>query len=159
MNITDAAHKTVKDYLGGAEALATRLITVNDRGEEKPMSGAVLRNKVNPNNATHKLGWEEASEIMGLTGDHRMLMALAAEHGYGLHRLEAPEEAGCLTTSILATSAIKGQFAELLHAALADKVITDNEFSQLQSAAAGIQSALILLMAMLRDARGRKDVL
>jgi len=159
MNINDAAHKTVKDYPGGAEALATRLMVTNDKGEQKPMSGAVLRNKVNPSNATHKLGWEEASNIMDLTGDHRMLVALAAEHGFGLHRLEIPEDAGCLTSSILAASASKGQFADLLHSALADKLITDNEFQQLQSAATGIQSALILLMARLREAKGFKVVL
>jgi len=102
MNITDAAHKTVKDYPGGAEALATRLITVNDKGEEKPMSGAVLRNKINPNNTTHRLTLAEANEIMGLTGDHRILVALAAEHGYGLHGLEPPADAGWAIT--LATS-------------------------------------------------------
>ena len=159
MNIIDAAHKTVKDSPGGAEALATRMITTNDKGEEKPMSGAVLRNKVNPNNATHKLGWEEASEIMGLTGDYRMLVALAAEHGFGVQRLEVPESAGCLTTTILAASASKGQFAEMLHEFLQDGLITDNEFSELQSGAAGIHAALILLMAKLREAKGQRGVL
>jgi len=159
MNICDAAHKTVKDYPGGAEALATRLISVNDRGEEKPMSGAVLRNKVNPNNATHKLGWEEASDIMSLTGDHRMLVALAAEHGFGLHRLELPEDAGCLTSTILETAAVKGQFAELLHECLKDKLITENELSGLQTAAAAVQSALIVLMSRLREAKGQGQVL
>ena len=159
MNITDAAHKTVKDYPGGAEALATRLITVNDKGEEKPMSGAVLRNKINPNNTTHKLGWEEASEIMDLTGDRRMLVALAAEHGYGLHRLEPPADAGCLTSTILATSASKGHFAEMLHKCLQDGLITDNEFSQLQTAAIAVQSSLIVLMTRLRESKGQKDVL
>jgi len=159
MNITDAAHKTVKDSPGGAEALATRLITTNDKGEEKPMSGAVLRNKVNPNNTTHKLSWEEASEIMGLTGDHRMLFALAAEHGYGVHRLELPEDAGCLTSTILETAAVKGQFAELLHQCLKDRLITENEFSGLQTAAAAVQSALIVLMSRLREAKGQGQVL
>jgi hypothetical protein len=53
MNITDAAHKTVKDYPGGSEALAVRI----------GMSAAVLRNKVNPNNTTHHLTLAEASEI------------------------------------------------------------------------------------------------
>ncbi len=159
MNILDAAHKTVKDSPGGAEALATRLITVNDRGEERSMSGAVLRNKVNPNNTTHALSLVEANDIMGLTGDHRILIALAAEHGYGLHMLEAPDDARCLTSTILATSASKGQFAEALHSALTDGLITDNEFSELQNAAAGIHAALILLMAKLREAKGQRGVL
>ena len=159
MNTHDAAHKTVKAYPGGAEALATRMITVNERGEEKAMSGAVLRNKINPNNSKNQLTLAEANEIMGLTGDHRILIALAAEHGYGLHMLEAPDDARCLTSTILATSASKGQFAEALHSALTDGLITDNEFSELQSAAAGIHAALILLMAKLREAKGQRGVL
>lgn len=159
MNIIDAAHKTVKDSPGGAEALATRLITTNDKGEEKPMSGAVLRNKVNPNNTTHHVTLKEASEIMDLTGDHRILVALAAEHGYGLHRLEAPENAGCLTSTILATSASKGQFAEVLNNCLKDGLITDNEFAQLQSAASDVQAAMIMLMSRLREAKGQRGVL
>ncbi|WIA62280.1 hypothetical protein POS15_03380 [Stenotrophomonas sp. BIO128-Bstrain] len=149
----------MKDYPGGAEALATRLITVNDKGEEKPMSGAVLRNKINPNNTTHRLTLAEANEIMGLTGDHRILVALAAEHGYGLHGLEPPADAGCLTSTILATSASKGHFAEMLHKCLQDGLITDNEFSELQSAATAVQSSLIVLMTRLRESKGQKDVL
>jgi len=159
MNITDAAHKTVKDYPGGAEALATRLITVNDKGEEKPMSGAVLRNKVNPNNTTHRLTLAEASDVMSLTGDHRILVALAAEHGYGLHGLEPPPASGCLTSTILATSASKGHFAEMLHKCLQDGLITDNEFADLQSAATAVQSSLIVLMTRLRESKGQRDVL
>ncbi|WP_341772648.1 phage regulatory CII family protein, partial [Burkholderia pseudomallei] len=46
MNIIDAAYAVVHDYPGGSESLAPRL----------GMSAAVLRNKVNPNNATHHLG-------------------------------------------------------------------------------------------------------
>lgn len=159
MNTNDAANRTVKAYPGGAEALATRLITINDRGEEKPMSGAVLRNKINPNNGKNHLTLAEANEIMDLTGDHRILMAMAAEHGYGLHRLDVPEESGCLTSTILAASASKGQFAEMLHEFLKDGLITDNEFSQLQNGAAGIHTALILLMAKLREAKGQRGVL
>lgn len=68
MNIIDAAHKTVHAYPGGSESLAPRIA----------MSAAVLRNKVNPNNSTHHLTLVEASEVMGVTGDYRILHALAA---------------------------------------------------------------------------------
>lgn|SRR5690606_13730498 len=72
MNITDAAYNTVHDYLGGASAIAPRL------GIKSP---AVLNSKVNPNTDTHHLTLAEASKIMAITGDFRILQSLNAEHG------------------------------------------------------------------------------
>lgn len=157
MNITDAAYKTVKDSPGGAEALATRLITTNDKGEEKPMSGAVLRNKVNPNNTTHKLGWEEASEIMGLTGDHRMLHALAAEHGYTLQRMEA-EGMPSVMGAMLENAAKQGAFAQALQDALADELISENEMKAISGAGTAQIEAMTNLLARLRAVTGRRGV-
>ena len=64
--IEDAAYNTVHDYPGGAEALAPRM--------EK--SAKVLDSKVNRNEFRHHLTLREAVQIMGLTGDHRMLRAV-----------------------------------------------------------------------------------
>jgi len=72
MNITDAAYNTVHDYPGGASAIAPRL------GIKSP---AVLNSKVNPNTDTHHLTLAEASKIMAITGDFRILQSLNAEHG------------------------------------------------------------------------------
>lgn len=72
MNITDAAYNTVHDYPGGASAIAPRL------GIKSP---AVLNSKVNPNTDTHHLTLVEASKIMAITGDFRILQSLNAEHG------------------------------------------------------------------------------
>jgi hypothetical protein len=126
MNILDAAHKTVKEYPGGSVALATRLIRINDDGQEVPMSDAVLRNKVNPNNRTHHLTLAEASEIMGLTENYRMLHALAAEHGFVLHRSDAPE-AGSLIGALIDAGEIKGKLCQIIGDALDDDRITRNE--------------------------------
>jgi len=71
MNITDAAYNTVHDHPGGASALAPRM------GIKSP---AVLNSKVNPNTDTHHLTLAEASKLMALTGDFRILQALSAEH-------------------------------------------------------------------------------
>ncbi len=132
MNITDAAHKTVKDYPGGSEALAPRI----------DMSAAVLRNKVNPNNTTHHLTLAEASEIMGVTGDHRMLHALAAEHGYTLQQMGEPAS-GSMLGCLLAASAAKGDLAEILTEALADNRITPNEAADIARACAAVQAAIV----------------
>jgi len=129
MNITDAAHKTVKEYPGGAEALGIRI----------GMSGAVLRNKVNPNNTTHHLGWTEASEIMGVTGDDRMLHALAAEHGYVLRRVEGAAS-GTVIGAVLAVSKRQGDLAQAVATSLEDGRITPNESSEIGRLCASIQA-------------------
>lgn len=72
MNILDAAYHTVHDYPGGANALAPRM------GIKSP---AVLNSKVNPNTDTHHISLVEASKLMAITGDPRILQSLNAEHG------------------------------------------------------------------------------
>ena len=146
MNITDAAHKTVKDYPGGSEALAVRI----------GMSAAVLRNKVNPNNNTHILGWVEASEIMGVTGDHRMLHALAAEHGYTLQKMEA-EGMASVMGAMLENAAKQGAFAQAQDA-LADELISENEMKAISSAGTAQVEAMINLLARLRAVTGQRGV-
>jgi hypothetical protein len=116
MNIIDAAHKTVHAYPGGSESLAPRI----------GMSAAVLRNKVNPNNTTHHLTLAEASEIMGVTNDDRVLHALAAQHGYTLQRIDAPV-AGSLVAALLDAGELKGKLCQLIGDALDDGRITQNE--------------------------------
>ncbi len=147
MNITDAAHKTVKDYPGGSEALAVRI----------GMSAAVLRNKVNPNNTTHILGWVEASEIMGVSGDDRMLHALAAEHGYTLQKMEA-EGMASVMSSMLENAAKQGAFAQALQDALSDGLISENEMKAISSAGTAQVEAMINLLARLRAVTGQRGV-
>lgn len=72
MNISDAAYHTVHDYPGGSNALAPRLCI---------KSPAVLNSKVNPNTETHHLTLIEASKLMELTNDFRILQSLNAQHG------------------------------------------------------------------------------
>lgn len=152
MNVIDAAHKTVKDYPGGAEALATRMVVITQEGKEKPMSAAVLRSKVNHNVRTHHLGLSEASEIMSLTGDHRILHALAAEHGYVLRAAEAGCEPGSVLHSILAVNAAESEFDRLLHEVLADGVLTPNEFKDVSESGLKQQATLVVLLRMLAAA-------
>lgn len=131
MNILDAAHKTVHDYPGGSESLAPRI----------GMSAAVLRNKVNPNNTTHHLTVSEADAIMGVTGDDRMLHALAAHHGYTLQAIDAPSS-GSIMTAMLAAAIAKGDLAEVLVHSMSDNRITPNEASDIARACAAVQAAV-----------------
>lgn len=144
MNIHDAVHATVRSYPGGSESLAPRMITTTEDGREKVMSAAVLRNKANPNNTTHHLTLAEADQIMGLSGDHRILHALAAEHGYTLQSIEGEAaDAGCLMAAILATSAAKGDLAGVISRALEDQVITPNEMTEIHKACAVLQARVV----------------
>lgn len=132
MNILDAAHATVRNYPGGSESLGPRI----------GMSPAVLRNKVNPNNTTHHLTLAEADAIMGVSDDHRMLHALAAEHGYTLQRIDAAD-AGSVIGSMLAAAAAKGDLAGVIAASLEDNRITPNEAADIARACAAVQAAIV----------------
>lgn len=72
MNLTDAAYAVAHDYPGGTESLAPRL----------GMSGAILRGKVNPNDKSHHLTLAEAMRMQSMTGDFRILHAMAGELGF-----------------------------------------------------------------------------
>lgn len=147
MNITDAAHKTVKDYPGGSESLGPRI----------SMSPAVLRNKVNPNNGTHHLSLAEANEILGVTGDHRILHAMAAEHGYVLQRVQSDSTSSVMGL-VLENAAREGAFAQTLQEALSDGLITENEMAALSRAGFAQMEGMTLLLARLRDATGVRGV-
>lgn len=134
MNVQDAAYATVHGYPGGSESLAPRL----------GMSPAVLRGKVNPNNDRNILSLAEADAMMGVSGDHRILHALAAEHGYTLQPVEGEADpVSCLMGAVLATSAAKGDLSDVLSRALEDQVITPNEMAEIHKACAVLQARVV----------------
>lgn len=134
MNVQDAAYATVHAYPGGSESLAPRI----------GMSPAVLRGKVNPNTDRNILSLADADALMGVTGDHRMLHALAAEHGYTLQPNE-PNSAADLMAAVLATSAAKGDLSSIIARALKDGVITPNELAEIGSACAAVQAGVVAI--------------
>lgn len=72
MNTRDAAYLTGHHYPGGVPALAVRM----------GMDARELSRKLNPN--TGSLGLDEAIVLMTMSGDHRILHAMAEELGYVL---------------------------------------------------------------------------
>lgn len=75
---------TVQEYPGGSESLAPRM--------SNGMSAATLRGKVNPNNDRNLLSLQEANELMGKSGDYRILHAMAADHGFVVQRVDATQK-------------------------------------------------------------------
>jgi hypothetical protein len=135
MNISDAAYATVHDYPGGSESLGPRV----------GISPAVLRSKVNTHLQTHHLTLAEADRIMGITGDHRILVALAAAQGFALQRLDAPPPCTSLLGAHLAASVAGGALASTLAEAIADGRVTQNESTAIASAANRVQAAMVEL--------------
>lgn len=71
MNTKDAAYMTGHEYPGGVPALAVRM----------GIDARELSRKLNPG-AAHGISLDEAEVLMALSGDHRILHAMAAELGY-----------------------------------------------------------------------------
>lgn len=119
--VADAAYNTVHDYPGGAEALAPRM----------GKSAKVLDSKVSRNVSTHHLTLHEAVQIMGLTGDHRMLRAICRHLGY-LDPIRAVVYEGIADEQLLelvaAVHSETGDVSRSLVAALADGRVTQREF-------------------------------
>lgn len=138
MNVKDAVHATVRSYPGGSEALAPRV----------GMTPGVLRNKANPNSDTHRLAIEEASEIMGVTGDYRILHALAAEHGFVCTGTAAEQEKpGSVMQTLLSMRVSDGALSTVLHSALADGRVSPNEMKHISAAIQKLMFELLKLDA------------
>lgn len=133
MNVSDAAYDTVHEYPGGSESLAPRM--------RNGMSAATLRGKVNPNNDRNLLSLQEANELMGKSGDYRILHAMAADHGFVVQRVDAPQS-GSMIGALLAAAHAKGDLSQLIADALADGQISPNEADEIGRACALVQAAI-----------------
>lgn len=145
MHVIDAAAQTVDNYPGGAESLAPRI----------GMSAGILRNKVNANNTTNHLTLAEASRMMAASNDFLILHALAAEHGHVVQQIEPDTGHESVIGQILQLGSREGEFARVLHDALADGVITDREMNDIAAAGYATQATLIGLIQRLSAARSR----
>lgn len=123
MNIEDAAYNTVHDYPGGASSLAPRV----------GISAAVLNSKVNPNTKTHHLTLAEASKLMALTGDMRILQALAAENNkVAIDLPDIPESRDMsLTDKVLCIGMRGGDVMSMFREIMADGRITQGEVADM----------------------------
>jgi hypothetical protein len=141
MNLLDAFYQTVHGAAGGCEALAVRL----------GMSAAVLRNKANPNSPHNKPLLEDGDRVMGITGDHRILHALAQNHGYVCVKVEDESTASDLAVLELVTKVwtTNGEVGAELNQALADGKITRHELERIRSAVKRAERALEEVVARL----------
>lgn len=141
MNHLDAFHKTVHTAPGGCDALAPRM----------GMSAAILRNKANPNSATNKPTLDEADRLMGVTGVHDILHALAANHGFVCVRVEEGASAADMAVLEMVTQVwqTNGEVGTEVNQALADGRITRHEVDRVREAVRRAERALESVVARL----------
>jgi len=140
MNTADAAYAVVHDYPGGSESLGPRV----------GVSAAVLRNKVNPNNDTHRLTWDEAIRISVAASDVRMLDSFAAEMGRvtveipsaGVSDMDVLSDTCSLVTQV-------GQYMQTIHTALSDGKVDQKEIAAIRQQAMEAMSKVATLVACL----------
>lgn len=143
MNILDAAYNTVHDFPGGASALAPRI------GIKSP---AVLNSKVNPNTDTHHLTLLEASKMMAITGDYRILQNLNAEHGkIAIDLPTIPEcQSMALTELVLSTGIGGGDVQSVFKEMMADGRVTEGEAMDMSKVIHALHVVLAKLDAQVR---------
>ena len=124
MNIHDATYNTGHDYPGGVAALSVRM----------GVSRNVLQNKLNPAIEYHKLTLDEALRMQALTGDVRVLQAMAEELGFVC--IAIPQFDGVADMELLdaytAMVVDEGRFAGDFRATLADGKISQAEYELLR---------------------------
>ena len=147
MHVTDAAYSTVHDYPGGAGSLAPRIGT----------SQAVLNSKVNPNTTTHHLTLAEAVKLMVLTGDKRILHAIALQTGdvviEGAAAADACEMA--ILGSLTGLFARTGQVGTAVHGALEDGRITERECRDIEREVYKLRAKSLQLVRKLQSLQVR----
>lgn len=141
MNVGDAFHQTVHGAAGGCEALAVRL----------GMSAAILRNKANPNASGNKPTLDDADRVMSITGDHGVLHALAAGHGFVCVRVEDKGTASDMAVLEIMTKCwtTNGDFGAEVNRALADGRIERHEIDAIRAAVMCADRSMHQLVARL----------
>lgn len=138
MNPLDAFYSTVHAAPGGCESLAPRM----------GMSAAVLRAKANPNADRNHPSLLDADRVMGLTGDYRILHALAGNHSHVCMAVDAntaPSDLAVLELVIHVWRA-HGSVGAAVDAALADGRIEAHEVQQIRTAIYNTIQALNMML-------------
>ena len=127
MDVQLAFYRTAHAYKGGTDAL----------GPLMGISGAVLRNKANPNQSSNKPMLSEADLMMGVTGDYLILHTLAANHGHVCHKIDGSKDHGDLAILDLITGLMSshGNVGQAITETLADGRVDPHEVQRVKAAA------------------------
>ncbi|WP_157669310.1 phage regulatory CII family protein [Chitinibacter sp. GC72] len=141
-----AMYQLVHQFPGGSEALSAAM------GKAGVDCGAsTLRNKVNPNQATHKLNVIELDTLMAITGDYGVIHALCANHGFVAAAVDRDAPACDLAVLELVTRVWRanGDVGKAVDDTLADGVVQHCEVQKVRSEVYRMQAALNTLLIRL----------
>lgn len=126
MNVQDAFYFMVRNYPGGAEALAPRM----------KMSPSVLRNKADTKKTCNIPSLDDADTGMALTGDYGVLHALAQNHGHVCLKVETDAPASDLAVLELVTQVWRsnGEVGRSVDDVLADHRVERRELPKIRDA-------------------------
>lgn len=131
LDVLDAAYHTAHSYPGGVPALAQRMA----------VSQNTLAHKVSLNNATHHLTLREAVTMQEVTGDARILHAMAAALGYTCVSLRLDGKATTLET-VMQMAKEFGDVLASVNEAVHDGCVSINEMQECERQAAELTAAL-----------------
>jgi hypothetical protein len=117
------------------------------------MSGSILRNKVNANINTNHLTLIDADKMMSVTGDHRILEALAQQHGYVLVPVafDTPASDSAILELVTRVWRCNGDVGASVDNALADGVITKHEIADIDKTIHRVEQAMHTMLARIRE--------
>lgn len=146
MDALDAFYHTVHDYPGGAESLAPRM----------GMSPSVLNNKADRKKDSNKPMLNDADKVMAITGDYRILHALARQHSHVCLQVDSDAPASDLAVLELVTHVWRsnGDVGRAVDEVLADGRV---ERRELDGVSAAIYRQVQALNAMLKKLEGMAE--
>lgn len=153
MNLKDAIYQAVRDYPGGAEALAPRL--------GGKLAASSLRKMADPNQETH--GWSlRRFDMLIAVADKRPLEALCQQHG-GMFLPLGEQIDGAPAPLLKRLHKLASEFSDLpraIEAALKrDGQISDNELKRIEREGAELVSAVAAVLGMARQIHDSRKAL
>lgn len=140
MDPLDAAYHTAHDYPGGVPAVAQRM----------GVSANTLQHKVSLTNDTHHLTLRESVAMQEVTGDARILHAMAGTLGYSCVSLYVDGD-GITLETVMHMAQEFGDVLGSVNSAVADGRVTPNEMLECERQAAELIAALNSVLATVRS--------
>lgn len=139
LDIHDAAYHLAHDYPGGVPALAQRM----------GKSANTLNSKVSLNDQIHHLTLREAVVMQEISGDARILHAMAGALGYTCVSLRC-ESAPSTMEQVMHMAQEFGEVLGAVNQAVSDGRVTPREMHECERQAAELTAALNAVLASVR---------
>lgn len=117
----------------------------------------VFRNKVNPTEESHKLGFLEWVGMLDVSGDLRSLEVLCEQFGGCFERNDVRENPRDLLRALLAADAEHGDVVQSIRDAMSDGRISPRELAGITKEINQARAALEDLMGFLLHQAGERD--